>query len=39
MHDAVAAADPSTSDLLHLLILDLEKQAWMLAAQRDVSFF
>ena len=39
MHDAIDAADPSTSDLLHLLILDLEKQAWMLAAQRDASFF
>jgi starvation-inducible DNA-binding protein len=38
MHDAVDTADPSTSDLLHLLILDLEKQAWMLAAQRDASF-
>jgi starvation-inducible DNA-binding protein len=34
--DAVEAADPSTSDLLHALIGGLEKQMWMLAAQLEV---
>jgi len=36
MHDAVDAADPSTSDLLHALIVGLEKQAWMLASQLEI---
>jgi DNA-binding ferritin-like protein len=34
--DVVNAADPSTSDLLHALIVGLEKQMWMLAAQLEV---
>src|SRR6201992_290624 len=29
VHDEVAAADRSTADLLHGIIVDLEKQAWM----------
>jgi starvation-inducible DNA-binding protein len=37
VHDVVDTADPSTSDLLHAPIIDLEKQAWMLAAQHEVS--
>jgi starvation-inducible DNA-binding protein len=36
IHDAVDAAAPSTSDLLHALIVGLEKQAWMLAAQLEI---
>jgi starvation-inducible DNA-binding protein len=32
-HDAVDAADPSTADLLHAIIDDLEKQAWMLKSE------
>ncbi|MDT5284501.1 MAG: starvation-inducible DNA-binding protein [Mycobacterium sp.] len=35
-HDAVDAADPTTSDLLHALIVGLQKQMWMLAAQLEV---
>ncbi|MEU7813050.1 DNA starvation/stationary phase protection protein [Pseudonocardia sp. NPDC049154] len=33
VHDAVDAEDPSTADLLHALIVDLEKQAWMLSSE------
>ena len=33
VHDDVDAADPSTADLLHVIIDDLEKQAWMLKAE------
>jgi starvation-inducible DNA-binding protein len=33
VHDAVDAADPSTADLLHAIIDDLEKQAWMLKSE------
>ena len=36
IHDAVEAADPSTSDPLHALIVGLEKRMWMLAAQLEV---
>jgi hypothetical protein len=36
IHDAVEAADPSTSDPLHALIVGLEKRMWMLAAQLGV---
>ena len=36
IHHAADAADPSTSDLLHALIVGLEKQVWMLAAQLEV---
>jgi starvation-inducible DNA-binding protein len=32
-HNAVDAADPSTADLLHAIIDDLEKQAWMLKSE------
>jgi len=33
IHDGVDAADPSTADLLHAIITDLEKQAWMLKSE------
>src|SRR6202140_3817466 len=33
IHDEVDAADPSTADLLHAIITDLEKQAWMLKSE------
>jgi starvation-inducible DNA-binding protein len=33
VHDEVDAADPSTADLLHSIITDLEKQAWMLKSE------
>jgi starvation-inducible DNA-binding protein len=33
VHDDVDAADPSTADLLHAIIDDLEKQAWLLKAE------
>ena len=33
VHDEVDAADPSTADLLHTIITDLEKQAWMLKSE------
>ncbi|HMK98153.1 MAG TPA: DNA starvation/stationary phase protection protein [Acidimicrobiales bacterium] len=33
VHDQVDAEDPSTSDLLHTIINQLEKQAWMLSAE------
>lgn len=33
VHDAVDAEDPSTADLLHVVIDGLEKQAWMLSAE------
>ncbi|MCW0213241.1 MAG: DNA starvation/stationary phase protection protein [Pseudonocardia sp.] len=33
VHDAVDAEDPTTADLLHGVIADLEKQAWMLSAE------
>jgi starvation-inducible DNA-binding protein len=33
VHDAVDAEDPSTADLLHSIIVDLEKQAWMISAE------
>jgi starvation-inducible DNA-binding protein len=33
IHDQVDAEDPSTSDLLHAIIIALEKQAWMLSAE------
>ena len=32
-HDAIDKEDPATTDLLHGLIVDLEKQAWMLASE------
>lgn len=34
VHDAVDAEDPTTADILHALLIDLEKQAWMIAAER-----
>ncbi|WP_063042372.1 Dps family protein [Nocardia pseudovaccinii] len=34
VHDAVDAEDPSTADLLHALIDDIEKQRWMLSAEK-----
>ena len=33
VHDDVDAVDPSTSDLLHEIIVDLEKAAWMLKSE------
>ena len=33
VHDEVDAADPSTADLLHTIITDLEKEAWMLKSE------
>jgi len=33
VHDDVDAADPSTADLLHIIIDDLEKAAWMLKSE------
>ena len=33
VHDEVDGEDPSTADLLHMILLDLEKYAWMLAAE------
>ena len=33
VHDEVDAADPSSADLLHDIITDLEKQAWMLKSE------
>jgi starvation-inducible DNA-binding protein len=33
IHDEVDAADPSTADLLHAIITDLEQQAWMLKSE------
>ena len=33
VHDEVDAEDPATSDLLHAIIVQLEKQAWMVSAE------
>lgn len=33
VHDDVDAEDPSTADLLHNVITELEQQAWMIASQ------
>jgi starvation-inducible DNA-binding protein len=33
VHDEIDAEDPSTSDLLHAIIVALEKQAWMLSSE------
>ena len=33
VHDDVDAEDPSSADLLHAILDDLEKQAWMLSAE------
>ena len=33
VHDEVDAADPSSADLLHVIITDLEKEAWMLKSE------
>jgi starvation-inducible DNA-binding protein len=33
VHDEVDAADASTADLLHTIITELEKQAWMLKSE------
>lgn len=37
IHDSVDAEDPSTADLLHAIIVDLEMQAWMLSAENRVA--
>jgi starvation-inducible DNA-binding protein len=33
IHDSVDAEDPSTADLLHQVIDELEKEAWMISAE------
>ncbi|MBD5785229.1 DNA starvation/stationary phase protection protein [Cellulosimicrobium terreum] len=33
VHDAVDAEDPTTADILHEVIDDLEKQAWMISSE------
>ncbi|NNU27361.1 Dps family protein [Isoptericola sediminis] len=33
VHDDVDAADPTSADLLHEIIHDLEKQAWMMSSE------
>ena len=33
VHDDVDAEDPATADLLHAVIDDLEKQAWMISSE------
>lgn len=33
VHDDVDAADPATADLLHAIIDDLEKEAWLLKSE------
>ncbi|WP_407319325.1 DNA starvation/stationary phase protection protein [Isoptericola halotolerans] len=33
VHDDVDAEDPTTADLLHEIIADLEKQAWMISSE------
>jgi starvation-inducible DNA-binding protein len=33
VHDDVDAEDPTSADLLHAILEDLEKQAWMLSAE------
>jgi starvation-inducible DNA-binding protein len=37
VHDDVDAADPSTADLLHAIIDDLEKQAWLLKSENGTA--
>jgi starvation-inducible DNA-binding protein len=37
VHDDVDAVDPSTADLLHTIIDDLEKQAWLLKSENATS--
>lgn len=36
-HDDIDGEDPSTSDLLHGMVVELEKQAWMLSAENRVA--
>jgi starvation-inducible DNA-binding protein len=37
VHDSVDAEDPSTTDLLDEIIVELEKQAWMVSAENRVA--
>jgi starvation-inducible DNA-binding protein len=37
IHDQVDAEDPSTADLLHAIIDELEKEAWMISAENRTS--
>lgn len=37
VHDDVDAADPPTADLLHAIIDDLEKQAWLLKSENGTA--
>jgi starvation-inducible DNA-binding protein len=37
VHDDVDAVDPSTADLLHAIIDDLEKQAWLLKSENGTA--
>jgi starvation-inducible DNA-binding protein len=36
LYDDVDAEDPTSADLLHAIVADLEKQAWMLGAELRV---
>ena len=35
VHDEVDAEDPTSADLLHEIIADLEKQAWMISSENS----
>jgi starvation-inducible DNA-binding protein len=37
IHDRVEAEDPSTTDLRHEIILELEKYAWTVSAENRVA--
>ena len=37
VHEAVDAADPLAANLLHNIIDDLEKEAWLLKAETDTA--
>jgi starvation-inducible DNA-binding protein len=37
IHDRVDAEGPSTTDLLHEIIVELEKYAWMVSAENRVA--
>jgi len=37
VHDDVDDADPSTADLLHAIIDDLEKEAWLLKSENGTA--
>lgn len=37
LHDGIDAEDPTSADILHAITEDLEKQAWLLAAENTVT--